>query len=168
MKKLQRKRFVALLMAITMAFSFSMVAFAAENEENTDIVISEAFAKQNDSGNMSAGAEVYNLSGYYLGTTRKTETFQITVPEGGAYLYFSFMGTGSANVTLYAEGVSVSRIFISKGGSDDYAITKYPFYEYDSVRFHYWAGGVYTVTVNIPFDCKWGFFIAGTTVSLVD
>lgn len=81
MKKLQRGRFVALLMALTMAFSFSIVAFAAKSEENTNVVISEAVAEQDDIEPMSTN-ELYELSEFYYDNKRATKTFQITVPEG--------------------------------------------------------------------------------------
>lgn len=158
MKKLQ-KRFMSLIMASAISVSLSTVAFAAEAGENNNTAIAQVLTEQNAIEPMSANTHIVNLTKHYFGNKRTTVNLQINVPDGGGYVYFGFMGAASAKVTMYKNGVQVSRIYVSKGGQGE--IQWNPMLVDGSLRDHYWAGGSYNVKVEIPFDGDYSFcFIA--------
>lgn len=156
MKKL-KKRFVALIMALTMASSFSTVAFAAESEENSNMTVAEEQAKLYAIESTTDEDPLVNLTGSHYGDKRTTATYTIQIPNDRRYLYFGLMGSGSARVTIYKDGVQLSRLIVSKGAP--YQLQLEPIPVSGSLKDNYWEPGQYTAKIEILFDGRYQYAI---------
>ncbi len=163
MKKL-KKRFVAMIMALTMAVSFSTVAFAAETED-TSIMSDQSSEEQVIVEPMSDTVNIVNLTGIRAGASRSIETYGILVPENRRYLYFGYASEGSAIVTIYDQGGNqLSKVVTSKSRKDK--VTWYKIPVQGSLSNNYWTPGLYTAEVKIPFDNAYSYGIYVSTSPL--
>lgn len=147
MKKL-KKRFVAMIMALTMVFSFSTVAFAAETEENNNMTIARTAEEQNDIEPMA------DLG--FSGNKRTTYTIPITLGANDRYLYWSVSAYGPLRLTMYKDGVQVSRVYYTEKKNKGVCL---PIVKNGSTTDNRWEQGTYTIIVEVLFDSAHSFTI---------
>ena len=157
MKKL-KKRFVALIMALTMAFSFSTVAFAAEPEENINMTVAKEQAELYAIEPMSARNPCAELTNTITGYKRNTYTFPITIYPNFRYLYFSCSSAGPISVKLYKDGVQVGRTEYSEKDSKAVLL---PVAKSGTLYDNYWETGEYTIKITVRFDGPYAFTVCG-------
>ena len=151
-------RFISLIMAIAMMFSFSTVAFAAENEENINFAIVEAFAAQKNTETMSEISPRDVLTEIYTGHTRTTYTIPVTVSID-RYLYWVVSSSGPITLTMYKDGVQVGRgVYSDKTGEGVWV----PILKTNSLVDNCWDPGQYTIEVKVLFDASYAFQIRTT------
>lgn len=157
MKKLQRKRFLALIMALTMVFSSSVVASAAEKEENNSMVTVETLTEKNASTTMSTmSTNAIYQSSVYSGSTAKVYNFSINITDP-MHLYLHAAADTGVTATLYKDGVQIGRaVYMEKDGVG----ASIPVVKTGS-NDNYWTEGNYTMKVKISFNKPYTFFIYG-------
>lgn len=153
-----------MIMALTMAVSFSTVAFAAETEENSNMTVAEEQADLYAIESTTDEDPLVNLTGSHYGNKRTTATYTIQIPNDRRYLYFGLMGPGSARVTMYKNGVQISRIAVSKGAPYELQLKEIPVQ--GSAKDNYWEPGEYTVKIEILFDNRYGYAIFASNIQV--
>lgn len=140
--KFYQQRLLSLFMALVMLFSFSVPAFAAAEPESICAPVNEYVAVQPASLSSDYG-QLLNYSG-----TSDEHTIYRTfeVPSGGAYLYFTLNTNSPADVSMKKDNNTVWSRYcpMSFGQSKTYQIV----FDY-SPQDSYWAGGLYTLVLDI-------------------
>lgn len=153
------KRLISFIVTLTMVFSLSTVAFAAEFKENASIATNEVSMNRHNVAALSTNSLITQLTGYYTGGSATTISIPITVTGNGSYLYISILTEGPVRASLYSNGVKVSTTYIQQNKDDvqwcQIKLDRHP-------DLSYWAAGNYTLKVEILFNYKYTFTICGT------
>lgn len=154
------KRISTLIMVLVMAFSLSVVTYAA----GVDAYVPEAedtISTYDLPGPADGGPVVIHTNGYITCTVAHTYEFNISSFEDNRYLYLHILTEGPVRMTMYQNGVQVSSVVYANKAMDGEA-QWLPIY-HNRTTNNCWARGDYTVKVEILFNYKCTFGICSTT-----
>lgn len=151
------KRLMSLILVLTMVFSLSTVAMAAEPDESNNIVTGESSATQSDLEVMPASDLLINLTGIYAGSSATTINRSITIPSQGGYLYLAVMTEGPIRMTMYSNGVQVSTVYVQRTWNE--GEVQWVPVNFDRTTNNFWGSGNFTIKVEVLFNYDYSFAV---------